>query len=242
MGLAALGFNTTGSNNTTSGFEALNNNTTGNNNTAVGYKALFNATAGSRNTAIGWGAGAALKSGNFNLYLGHPGAATESATLRLGDVQARAFIVGVAGKPIVGTTVVINSAGQLGTVVSSARYKRDIQDMGAQSQKLWQLRPVTFRYKQDAQGQRQYGLIAEEVAKVYPELVTKGTDGKIESVQYQELIPLLLNEVQHRQQELTALHAQNAQLQETLAQRKETIMARLAQLEGKAHVATLASR
>ena len=207
------------------------------------------------NTAIGWGAGANLKTGNHNIYLGHPGSASEARTLRLGNLQTRAFIAGVAGKPVTGTTVLINSAGELGTLVSSARYKRDIQDMGERSQKLLQLRPVTFRYKQDAQGQRQYGLIAEEVAKVYPELVVPGADGKVEGVQYHELIPMLLNEMQRQQQtlttqtqqlsvqaqEMTTLKAQNEQLT-ALAQQNATILARLAQVEGEPDVATLASR
>src|SRR5207253_8248932 len=121
-----------------------------------------------------------------------------------------------------GVNVVINSNGQLGTLVSSARYKRDIQDMGDSSQGVYQLRPVTFRYKQDKQGPRQYGLIAEEVAKVYPELVTKGADGKIESVQYHELIPILLNEVQHQQQKLSAQSQQlGAQAQQLTAQSQD---------------------
>jgi hypothetical protein len=114
----------------------------------------------------------------------------------------------------------INSSGQLGTLGSSARYKQDIRDMGMQSDKLQQLHPVTFRYTADPQGAKQYGLIAEEVAEVYPELVTKGADGQVESVQYHQLIPLLLNELQQQQrrndqqqQELVALRAQNAQLQ-----------------------------
>jgi Chaperone of endosialidase len=105
-------------------------------------------------------------------------------------------------------------------------------DMGKQSQRLYELRPVTFRYKQDAQGQRQYGLIAEEVAQVYPELVTKRADGKAESVQYHELIPLLLNEVQHQQQKLDAQSQEIAELK-----------ARLERLEaGTARTATAATR
>src|SRR5262249_52565053 len=143
-----------------------------------------------------------------------PAVASESNTMRLGQDAvttngvtsgiARTFIAGIKGVPISGATVTIDNTGQLGIVASSARYKRDIQDMGARSQGLYHLRPVTFRYKQDPQGQQQYGLIAEEVAQVYPELVTKGADGKVESVQYHELIPMLLNEVQHQQQALRA--------------------------------------
>src|SRR5262249_17778267 len=139
---------------------------------------------------------------------------------------------------------------------SSARYKRDIAAMGERSQGLYHLRPVTFRYKHDPQGQRQYGLIAEDVAKIYPELVTKGADGKVESVQYHELIPMLLNEVQRQQQKLEAqsqqlsaqsqelveLKAQNEHLQAALVQQTTALAARLEQLEKAPHLATVATR
>lgn len=88
--------------------------------------------------------------------------------------------------------LVISNTGQLGMQASSARYKSD-QMMGTGSQRLLQLRPLTFRYTQDVQGEREYGLIAEEVAEVYPELVIRGTSGEVESVGYQGLIPMLLN-------------------------------------------------
>ena len=125
--------------------------------------------------------------------------------------------------------------------------------MGGHSRGLLQLRPVIFRYKQDAQGERQYGLIAEEVAKVYPELVTRGANGEVESVRYQEVIPMLLNELQHQQrqlavqaQELAALKAQNARLRAAVAQQQErdaALAARLDRLEAAAaRAATLASR
>src|SRR4030095_9880207 len=160
------------------------------------------------------------------IYIGNDGVnESESMTIRLGQRQTRTFIAGINSVPITGSQVLVNISGQLGILASSARYKRDIHDMGDRSQGLLQLRPVTFRYKQDAQGQQQYGLIAEEVAKVYPELVTKGADGKVESVQYHELIPMLLNEVQHQHQqldtqaqELMELKAQNARLQAAVVQ------------------------
>ena len=98
--------------------------------------------------------------------------ASESATLRLGDLQTRAFIKGVFGTAMSGNTVLINSAGQLGVLLSSARYKQDIEPMAAQSAKVHELRPVTFHYKAEPDGPMQYGLVAEEVAQVYPELVT----------------------------------------------------------------------
>jgi hypothetical protein len=129
--------------------------------------------------------------------------------------------------------VVVNSSGRLGVLSSSARYKRDIQPVNERSRGLWQLRPVTFRYKQDPDHQRQYGLIAEEVATVYPELVVRGDKGEVESVQYRELIPLMLNEMQHQQNQirqqqtvLTALKAQNVALEarlELLEQTRKTV-------------------
>src|SRR5262249_5610253 len=194
--------NTSGTGNIAIGDRALGANTTGNENTASGIRALYNLSSGSSNTAVGARAGSNLTSGAYNIYLGNLGVATESNTMRLGDVgQTSTFMAGVFGVHIDGgTPVFINSAGHLGTPHSSARYKSDIQTMGKSSSGLLQLRPVTFRYTQDAQGVRQYGLIAEEVAKVYPELVVYSASGEIESVQYQALIPMLLNEVQHQQQ------------------------------------------
>src|SRR5262249_295452 len=126
----------------------------------------------------------------------------------------------------------INTAtGQLGTLVSSARYKSDILPMGTRSNGLLRLRPVIFRYKQDPQQERQYWLIAEEVAKVYPELVTRSASGAVEAVRYQELIPMLLNEVRQQQRELAALKTQNARLQSTVAQFEERDAALAARLD-----------
>src|SRR5262249_27632175 len=217
-GVNSLFLNTTGHDNTADGPLALYSNATGSYNTALGYRALYN-SKGSRNLALGYNAGYKLSSGSYNIYLGNNTAgASESNTMRLGQGAvtvngvtsgiARTFIAGIKGVPISGAAVTINNAGQVGIVASSARYKRDIHEMGERSQGLYSLRPVTFRYKQDSQGQQQYGLIAEEVAKVYPELVTKGADGKVEAVQYHELIPMLLNEVQRQQQEIAELKAQ----------------------------------
>jgi len=159
----------------------------------------------------------------------------------LGGGQTRTFIAGIRATPVTGKQVFINSNGQLGILASSARYKRDIQTMGELSRGLFQLRAVTFRYKHDPNGERQYGLIAEEVAKVYPDLVIKGADGKVESVQYHELIPMLLNEVQHQQQALEAqaqqlaqLKAQNARLQAALMEQNAALAARLERLEAAA--------
>src|SRR5262249_25421205 len=220
-------------------------------------------STGNRNTALGPGAGKTLVSGDNNIYVANFGVATESNVMRLGQDQTATFVAGIFGKPVNGATVFVTSSGQLGTQVSSARYKRDIHPLGEQSQKLHQLRPVSFRYKQDPQGVQQYGLVAEEVATVYPELVVRGTDGKVESVRYQELIPLLVNEAQQQQrmldkqsQELTAVKAQNTALAAQNAdlraaaelrdevQRAQTaaLAARLERLEAVADRATLGGR
>jgi hypothetical protein len=165
----ALTNNTNGSYNTALGDNALFHSQTGFSNTALGAGALFNLATGGHNLAIGTKAGLNLSSGDGNIYVGHDGVSSESDTTQLGSSQSRALIAGVRGVNVGGTgvAVVISSTGQLGTLVSSARYKRDIQDIGKSSQGLYQLRPVTFRYKQDKQGQKRYGLIAEEVTRVW---------------------------------------------------------------------------
>jgi len=253
-GVFALLFNTTGGGNTASGVNALFSNTTGGSNTAVGVNALLFNTTGLNNIAVGVGAGGSLASGSNNIYLGSSSAtATEANTIRLGAVQTQTFIAGISGVPVSGSAVLISNTGQLGIQASSSRYKRDIQPMGGHSRGLLQLRPVIFRYKEDAQDERQYGLIAEEVAQVYPELVTRGATGDIESVRYHEVIPMLLNELQHQQrqvatqaQELAALKAQNARLRAAVVQQEErdaALAARLERLEAAAaRAAALASR
>jgi hypothetical protein len=247
-GAYALFSNTTGAHNTASGIDALFSNTTGANNTAAGAYALFSSTTGANNIAVGYGAGGSLTTGSNNIYLGNRfGTATEESTMRLGGAQTRTFIAGIFGVPVSGgSAVVINNAGQMGIVASSRRYKSDIQPMGAHSRGLSQLRPVIFRYKDDAQGERQYGLIAEEVAKVYPELVTRGASGEVEAVRYHEVIPMVLNEVQHQQRQLATLKAENARLRAVVAQQQErdaALAARLERLEAAvARAATLASR
>jgi hypothetical protein len=244
-GAAALFSNTTGGDNTAYGAGALQN-TTGGDNTASGTLALARNTTGTDNIALGVQAGFNLTDGSANIYLGHPGEATESNTMRLGEAQTRTFIAGVAGTPLSSgaAAVFISPTGQLGTQPSSARYKRDIEPMGTHSQGLFQLRPVTFRYRQDASGERQYGLIAEEVATVYPELVIRRATGEVESVRYEALVPLLLHALQHQQQQMAdqqrqvaELQAQNAALAELRAQ-NAALAARLERLEAAAARAT----
>jgi hypothetical protein len=254
-GLDALYNNTDSSLNTATGGYALFTNTNGSANTAIGYNALHDSTGGS-NIAVGNRAGSNLTSGDNNIYLGSSagdpttsGPVSESNVMRLGQPsnQLRTFIAGIRTASVVtGTTVFIDANGQLGVTQSSARYKRDIQPMGAHSRRLLQLRPVIFHYKQDAQNERQYGLIAEEVAKVYPELVTRNAQGEVESVRYQELTPMLLNELQHQQREVIALKAQNARLRAAMEQQQlqnTALETRLERLEAAAtRAGALASR
>ncbi len=225
-GVNALFNNTTGSDNTATGGGSLLGNATGNKNTAVGVAALQQ-SRGNRNIAIGFKAGVTLVNGNNNIYIGNQGAGDESQTIRIGTAQTQTFIAGIATTPIVanGATVEIDTTtGQLGLglQVSSARYKRDIAPMGIRSEGVLRLRPVTFAYKNDAQGRTHYGLVAEEVAAVFPELVTHTATGEVQTVRYQELIPMLLNELQRQRQELQHQHQELAELRALVGQRRET--------------------
>jgi len=223
-GVDALTSNTTGSGNTASGVSVLSHNTAGNDNVATGEGALLENLIGSKNTAIGtealvrstgnkniaigFRAGIQLITGHNNVYLDNRGSAVESQTMRLGDSQERTFIAGIVTADVNGATVEVDANGQLGIKNSSARYKRDIETMASRSEGLLKLRPVTFSYKDDASAApRRYGLIAEEVATVYPELVTRTASGEVQTVKYQELIPMLLNELQRLQGKVTALEA-----------------------------------
>lgn len=223
-GSSALFSNTTGNYNTASGLDALFSNTTGANNTAVGTSALTNSTTGNGNIALGYEAGSNLTTGSNDIYIGTlGGSAGESNYIRIGTegTQQAAFMAGVYGTSISGgAEVVINSKGQLGIKTSSRRFKDNIQAMGESSKRLYRLKPVTFRYKEpETNGKRpvQYGLIAEEVDKTYPELVIRDDSGKIQGVRYDELAPMLLNEVQKQQNRIAAQAAELTQLNEHVA-------------------------
>jgi hypothetical protein len=135
----------------------------------------------------------------------------------------------VATSAVTGSTVLITSGGQLGVQVSSARYKQDIEPLGPHSQQVHQLRPVTFHYTAEPSGPRQYGLIAEEVAQVYPELVTRSAQGEIVGVRYEALTPLLLNELQRHHRQL----ATQAQQLETQAQQLAMVIQQVAALQAQ---------
>jgi hypothetical protein len=232
-GVQALLSNTSGNDNTASGYGALLMNSSGIQNTAVGADALENNGTGGNNIAIGANAGVNLTTGSNDIDIGNDGVAGESDITRIGTngVQSRVFIAGISGKNIKGAEVVINSNGQVGVVKSSARYKRDIRDMGDASSKLMKLRPVTFRYKEDPAGEIQYGLVAEEVARIYPELVIYGEDGKVETVRYSELTGMLLNELQKQRGENVRQAAQIKQLSAQMTEVKVSFERRLSALE-----------
>lgn len=215
LGQAALLQNATGDFNSALGQGALFSNVTGSNNSALGHNALFANTTGSSNTALGEGAGQNLTTGNNNIAIANNGVAAEENTIRIGTqgVQTRAFLAGVSGATTEGVAapVLVDGNGQLGTTSSSRRFKRDIQPIGSRAGRLMALRPVSFRYRQPtASGVRplQYGLIAEQVAKVYPNLVVYGRDGKPSAIAYQELPALLLAQAQHQQAQIERQHGE----------------------------------
>jgi Chaperone of endosialidase len=216
-GALALSENTTGNYNTANGTGALNTNTRGNNNTASGADALFGNTTGSNNIALGAFAGDNLTTGSNNIDIDNEGIVGESNTTRIGSVQTRTFIAGIRGR----TTgvanaipVLIDSSGQLGTASSSRRFKKQIKPMDQTSEAILGLKPVTFHYKSDSTGTLQFGLIAEEVAAVNPDLVVRDENGEIYTVRYEAVNAMLLNEflkahrqIEEQQKEIEALRA-----------------------------------
>jgi hypothetical protein len=218
IGYQALQSNTSASNNSAVGYQALFHNNTGIHNTACGVNALSNNTTGGFNIALGDHAGANLTIGSNNIEIGHPGFAGENGTIRIGNTaQARTFIAGVyavnEGAPAL--PVYVSSGGQFGTVASSERFKKDIATMEKASEVILSLRPVTFHYKTDTTGTPQFGLIAEEVAKLNPALVLPDKEGKPYTVRYEAVNAMLLNEflkehrtVQEQQKEIDALKAE----------------------------------
>ncbi len=205
-GTDSLSGNTTGYLNTATGIAALYSNTQGIRNTAVGHAALFSNTLGSGNVGLGDDAGYQVTTGNNNIEIANDGAATDNGTIRIGTQgkQNATYIAGIENAQVTGAVVYVTSSGQLGVLASSERYKTDVAAIGANTEKLRQLRPVTFHLKSDPSETRQYGLIAEEVNKVYPELVIRDDAGNIQGVRYDELAPMLLNELQKQQATIKA--------------------------------------
>jgi hypothetical protein len=150
-------------------------------------------------------------------------------------VQTAAFMAGISGTAVTGASVEVSSNGQLGIVMSSARYKHDIHDMGEASSKLLKLRPVIFRYNNDPADALQYG-VAKEVAKVFPELVVYGPDGKVQMVRYSMLSAMLLNELKKQTTQVHQLSAQVAEVRTERDRERElraAFEARLSALEDR---------
>ncbi|MGH8094376.1 MAG: tail fiber domain-containing protein [Chthoniobacterales bacterium] len=229
IGVNALASNTTAQDNTAAGQSALFSNTTGTNNTAAGTSALLNSTTGGNNIALGYQAGANLTTGDNNIEIGSTGVANDSGRIRVGTrgIQNSTYIAGIFGSTVTGgAAVFVDNKGHLGTVTSSARFKNQIKPMGQASESILALQPVTFRYKPqlDPESIPQFGLVAEQVARVNPDLVVRDEQGKPYTVRYEAVNAMLLNEFlkEHRKVEeqgaeiaelRSALEKQAAQLQ-----------------------------
>ena len=252
-GMWALGGNTTGSRNTATGYSALISNTTGDHNTAGGFSALSSNTTGTYNIALGSQAGSHLTTGDRNIDIGNPGVAGESNTVRIGRTQDQTatFIAGISGATVpTGVAVIIDADGHLGTSTSSARFKDAIQPMDKASEAILALQPVTFRYKRelDPNGIPQFGLVAEDVERVNPDLVARDDQGKPYSVRYEAVNTMLLNEFlkEHRkveQQEAIISQVKSiasnqeatiADLKSTVAQQQKRMEIFIAQLKEQA--------
>jgi hypothetical protein len=266
VGLGAINNGSTGSNNTAIGTNALDINHQGNKNTAVGASALRNidggslntatgsealefARGGSRNVALGYRAGRNVSNGSNNIIIGAGvfGTSSDNHVIRIGSNvhQRKAFVAGIRGATTGlgnATAVVIDGNGQLGTINSSRAAKENVKPMGTASARVSKLRPVTFQYREpygDGSQPVEFGLIAEEVAEIFPELVVLGTDGKPETVAYHKLPTLLLNELQAVQelnrQQSAELAIQAGRLAEVaeLKRRVEEMTALLAALQSQ---------
>jgi Chaperone of endosialidase len=198
VGFQALFSNTTGDANTAVGRDALYSNATGVENTGIGYLALNSNSTGSSNTALGSNAGSSVATASNVICIGADVfGADMSNTTWIGNVY------GVTTQSGTTSSVIVSDTGQLGTVASSERFKKDIATMDKASEAILSLKPVTFYYKSDAKGIAQFGLIAEEVAKVSPALVLPDKQGKPYTVRYDAVNAMLLNEFlkEHRKVE-----------------------------------------
>lgn len=220
-GTGALAANTTGEGNTASGFQALFSNVDGDLNTAIGWQALHDNTSGTDNIAVGVDAGLSLTTGSHNIDIGHSGVAGESGTIRIGNNihTTQAFIAGISGVTVPGgVAVIVDINGHLGTNVSSARFKDEIRRMDKASEAILALKPVTFCYKKelDPNGIPQFGLVAEDVAKVNPDLVARDAEGELYTVRYEAVNAMLLNEFLKQHSTVQELKKEVADLKNTL--------------------------
>jgi hypothetical protein len=227
-GFVTMYSNTTGSASTAFGAYALYNNTTGGNNTAIGLQALLSNTSGDSNIALGVGAGRNLITGNNNIDIGNVGVAGDSKRIRIGTagMQTKTFIAGISGATVAsGVAVIVGSNGQLGTVVSSERFKDAIKPMDKASEAILALKPVTFHYRKelDPDGIPQFGLVAEQVEKVDPALVARDADGKVYTVRYEAVNAMLLNEFLKEHRTVEDQKATIAQIKSTVSKQEALI-------------------
>jgi hypothetical protein len=234
-GYQALNVNGNGHDNAAFGMRSLQSNTTGYSNTALGSYALQTNIGGYNNTAVGLLAGYYI-TGNNNIDIGNQGVTGESNTIRIGTtgVATNAYIAGTYGTQVAsGIGVIIDSTGHLGTTTSSARFKENIQPMDKASEAILSLQPVTFRYKKelDQKGIAQFGLVAEQVDKVDPDLVVRDNQGKPYSVRYEAVNAMLLNEFLKEHRKVEKLEAALAQQEKRFAEREREIKALSAGLQ-----------
>lgn len=217
-GYQALFINTTGNFNTADGYQTLPTNSSGNQNVAVGSFALESCVIGNNNIAVGYAAGLNVDGSN-NIDIGNLGISGEANTIRIGDSnQTATFVAGISGVPVAGDPVMVNANGQLGTLVSSARFKHEIKPMSKTSEAIFGLKPVTFRYNREVDPKEapRFGLVAEEVAKVDPNLVVRDASGNIFSVRYDAVNAMLLNEFLKEHQRVEELETAIKELKATV--------------------------
>jgi hypothetical protein len=226
MGEVALQQNTICSSNSAFGKSALYQNTTGESNTAIGLKSLENNTTGSFNVALGAGADSGVITADDVICIGRAVAgANVGGTCFIGNVR------GVTTQNANALPVLIDGAGQLGTVSSSKRFKHDIKPMGKASEGVLALEPVTFHYKSDSANIPQFGLIAEEVEKVNPDLVVRDKEGKPYSVRYDQVNAMLLNEFLKEHQTVQELKSAAVKQEANAAKQEATIAHQQKQIE-----------
>jgi hypothetical protein len=226
IGVAALSGNVSGSFNAATGMQSLYKNVTGFFNTACGYQSLFNMTGGVGNIALGSSAGVKLVTGNSNIYIANQGVAQEDKTIRIGAAQTQTFVAGISGVAVTGPAVHVTGSGQLGIIPSSERFKVAIKSMDKSSEVILNLKPVSFHYKEDLDPDKvpQFGLVAEEVEKVNPDLVVHDDSGKPFTVRYEAVNAMLLNEFLKE-------HRKNAEQQATIERQQKQIDALTAGLQ-----------
>ena len=240
VGYQALYHNTDGAQNEAMGYQALYSNN-GAANTVIGDSAYFDNVNGSYNTVVGWGAGGGVE-GSDNIYIGAtagPPTSTETGAIRIGDTDfiSGCWIAGISGANVgTGSAVFVNAFGKLGTLTSSARFKDDIKPMDKASESIFALNPVTFRYKKqiDANATPQFGLVAEQVAKVNPDLVVPDRDGKPYTVRYEAVNAMLLNEFLKEHRTVQDLKVTAEKQQATIALQENQIKALTASLREQA--------